>query len=291
LAFVGAEGRRVEDKPKPVERHSFQLEEVTGRNPDGSRRQDVIAKCHVGEAVLFMRGEKDIPSQDRVIGICRKNGGHQVGVLRGTAAARLARPDQYEFVDAKISGILPSPRLFSKKPRLDVTIEVLLYESGSVPKEVIENRRFEEMVFHYHPEKEQNAVLLAQVAGDIERLGHTNGDILSRHKKLDYLMRHYYSNKEGDPSGLTKAIIACQMQISLADEVKKLMSNGNSKAPLPPHSGYELLCVIREKQRQYEEVILLSEEAQRQGWEHDWAVRMERSKRKLKKREARDGLT
>jgi len=281
----------VEEKSKPVERHSFQLEDVTGKNPDGSRRQDVIAKCQVGEPVLFMRGEKNIPSQERVIGICRKNGGQQIGVIRGTAAARLARPESYEFVDARISGILEVPRLLGRRPHLNVSIEVLLYEAGSVPQHVVQERRFEGMVFHYRPEKEQNAVLLAQVGADLERLGHSNGDILGRHKKLDYLMRHYYSHKENDPSGLTKAIIACQMQISLANEVKALLGGGGKgKEPLPPHSGYELLCVIREKQRQYEDVILLAEEAQRQGWEHDWTVRIERCKRKLKKRETRDGI-
>jgi hypothetical protein len=279
----------VEDKSKPVERHSFQLEDVTGKNPDGTRRQEVISKCQVGEPVLFMRGEKNIPSQERVIGISRKNGGQQIGVIRGTAAARLARPEAYEFVDARISGILEVPRLFGRKPHLNVSIEVLLYEAGSVPAHVIQDRRFETMVFHYRPEKEQNAVLLAQVGADLERLGHSNGDILGRHNKLDYLMRQYYGRKESDPSGLTKAIIACQMQISLANDVKDLLG-GKGKPPLPAHSGYELLCVIREKQRQYEDVILLAEEAQRQGWEHDWTVRIERCKRKLKKRETRDGI-
>jgi hypothetical protein len=282
------EGCGVVAKPTPVERHSFQLEEVTGKNPDGSRRQDVIAKCHVGEAVLLMRGEKGVPSQERVIGVCRKNGGHQIGVIRGTLAARLARPSEYEFVDAIISGIAQVPKLFSRRPELHVSIEVLLYEAGSVPARALEERRFEGMVFHYRPEKEQNAILLQQVGEDLQRLGHVNGDIMARHKNLDKLMRHYYMRKEKDPSGLTKAIIAAQMQISLAEDVRRLFKEEHGKAPLPPHSGYELLCVIREKQRQYEDVIALAEEAQRQGWEHDWKVRIERCRRKLKKREDRE---
>lgn len=281
----------MEQKAKPVERHSFDLQEVTGRNPDGSKRQDVIAKCHVGEPVLLMRGEKNIPSQERAIGVCRKNGGHPIGVIRGTAAARLARPGEHEFVDAIISKIAQVPKLLSRKPRLEVSIEVLLYESGSVPTRIIEERRFEQMVFHYRPEKEQNAILLQQVAADMDRLGNTNGDLLARHQKLDRLLRHYYNNKEAEPNALTKAIIACQMQIGIAEEVKDRMRRDSPNSPFPPHAGFELLCVIREKQRQYEDVIVLAEEAKRQGWEHDWAVRIERCQRKLVKREARDQVT
>jgi hypothetical protein len=281
----------VEQKAKPVERHSFDLAEVTGRNADGSRRQDVIAKCHVGEPVVLTRGEKDVPSQERTIGVCRKNGGHQIGVIRGTAAARLARPKEHEFVDAIISKIAQVPKLLSRKPRLEVSIEVLLYESGSVPGRMVEERRFEQMVFHYRPEKEQNAILLQQVGADLERMGNTNGDLLQRHQKLDLLMRHYYARKESEPSALTKAIIAAQMQIGIAEEVRDRMLKESPASPLPPHAGYELLCVIREKQRQYEDVIVLAEEAKRQGWEHDWSARILRSQRKLAKREARENLT
>ncbi|MBI1320906.1 MAG: hypothetical protein GC168_18425 [Candidatus Hydrogenedens sp.] len=282
-----------EQKPRPVERHSFEVEDVTKRNSDGSHRQDVIARCEVGELILLTRGEKDVPSQDREIGVCRKKDGHQIGVLRGATAARLARPENYEFVDGIISGISQCPRLLSRKPRLMVSIEVLLYELGSVPERALGDRRFEKMVFHYRPDKEQNAVLMQMVAADLSTvIERQNGDApdhetLKKHYALDRLLRHYYTRKEDDPSGLTKAIIACQMQIALAPESKVAFAATAPKTPLPEHAGYELLCVVREKQRMYEEVIALAEEALSQGWEHNWKVRIERCKKKLEKRDAR----
>jgi len=283
----------LEQKPKPVERHSFEVEDVSKKNPDGSYRQDIISRCEVGERILLTKGEKDVPSQDREIGVCRKKDGHQIGVLRGATAARLARPQPYEFVDGIISGISQCPRLFSRKPRLMVSIEVLLYEQGSVPERAMGDRKFDKMVFHYRPDKEQNAVLMQMVAADLTTvIERQNGDApkdetLRKHYALDRLLRHYYTRKEEDPSGLTKAIIACQMQIGLAAAAKAVLSTANPNSGLPEHAGYELLCVIREKQRMYEEVIALAEEASAQGWEHNWKVRIERCKKKLEKRDAR----
>jgi len=283
----------LEPKPTPVERHSFDVEDTGKKNPDGTRRRDVIARCEVGEPVILTKGEKDVPSQEREIGVCRKKDGNQIGVLRGATAARLARPKPNEYVDATISGIGEVPRLFSRKPQLQVSIEVLLYERGSVPKHVLQDRKFESMVFHYRPDKEQNAVLLKKVAEDLNLVGKSaprgadEDPHVYQHRCLDRLLRYYYQNKEEDPSGLTKAIIACQMQIGMAPDVKQHMLNGSGKTALPNHSGYELLCIIREKQRMYEESMALAEEAQHQGWDHNWKVRIERCKRKLEKRDKR----
>ena len=283
----------IEKKPTPVERHKFEVADVTKKNPDGTRRQDVISQCAVGEPIILTKGEKDIPAQERVIGVCRKKDGNQIGTLKGAMAARLARPNPDEFVDAIISGIGEVPSLFSRKPKLNVSIEVLLFEYGSVPGRALQDRKFDKMVFHYRPDKEQNAQLLQQVASELsavmmeapdEEPLHRN---LQQHDALNKLLRHYYANKETDPSGLTKAIIACQMQIAIAPEVKKNMLNGSGKTALPPHSGFELLCIVREKQRMYEEAISLAEEAEKLGWQHNWKVRIERCKRKLEKRDKR----
>src|SRR5690606_30367135 len=135
-----------------------------------------------------------------------------------------------------------------------------LYELGSVPERALGDRKFDKMVFHYRPDKEQNAVLMQMVASDLATvIERQNGDAphnetLRKHYALDRLLRHYYTRKEEDPSGLTKAIIACQMQIALAAEGKAELADANPKSPLPEHGGYELLCVVREKQRMYEEV-------------------------------------
>jgi hypothetical protein len=52
---------------------------------------------------------------------------------------------------------------------------------------------------------------------------------------------------------------------------------------LGEHLGYKQLCIIREKQKNYSEVIRLATQAKEEGWIGDWDVRIERAKKKLDK--------
>ena len=51
--------------------------------------------------------------------------------------------------------------------------------------------------------------------------------------------------------------------------------------PLPGHVGYKQLCIIMEKQKNYEEVSRLSKIAKEQGWSGDWDRRIEKCKKKI----------
>ncbi|MEO1253650.1 MAG: hypothetical protein AAFY41_02015, partial [Bacteroidota bacterium] len=46
---------------------------------------------------------------------------------------------------------------------------------------------------------------------------------------------------------------------------------------LPRHIGYEQLCIIRHKQKKFDEVIALSKRAHNEGWNGEWHGRMKRA--------------
>ena len=49
------------------------------------------------------------------------------------------------------------------------------------------------------------------------------------------------------------------------------------------HIGYNRLCIIREKQGNWQEVIRLAEQAKSEGWVGDWDKRIEKARKKLGK--------
>jgi len=49
---------------------------------------------------------------------------------------------------------------------------------------------------------------------------------------------------------------------------------------LGEHTGYKQLCIIREKQGNWQEVIRLAEQAKSEGWVGDWDKRIEKAKKK-----------
>jgi hypothetical protein len=50
---------------------------------------------------------------------------------------------------------------------------------------------------------------------------------------------------------------------------------------LPEHTGFKRLCIIREKQGNYNEVIRLAIQAKEEGWMGNWDNRIEKAKKKL----------
>jgi hypothetical protein len=50
---------------------------------------------------------------------------------------------------------------------------------------------------------------------------------------------------------------------------------------LPEHAGFKRLCIIRENQGNYEEVIRLATQAKEEGWTGNWDNRIEKAKKKL----------
>jgi len=52
---------------------------------------------------------------------------------------------------------------------------------------------------------------------------------------------------------------------------------------LGEHPGYKQLCIIREKQGNWQEVVRFAEQAKSEGWAGDWDKRIEKAKKKLDK--------
>lgn len=50
---------------------------------------------------------------------------------------------------------------------------------------------------------------------------------------------------------------------------------------LGEHTGYKQLCIIRENEGNYTEVIRLAEQAKSEGWAGDWDKRIEKARKKL----------
>jgi hypothetical protein len=95
-------------------------------------------------------------------------------------------------------------------------------------------------------------------------------------------IRAYYPCRDSIPGALDLAIKACEDQICIAKQsARQFIKEGG----LPEHTGYKQLCIIREKQGNYNEVIRLSTEAKEAGWPGDWDKRIEKAKKKLEQGE------
>lgn len=102
--------------------------------------------------------------------------------------------------------------------------------------------------------------------------------IMDRHFLYQTKMEIYYRNRDVDDSALTSAIEACKQQIALATKAKQAFLK--EWGQLPSHAGYNQLCIIMEKQKNYDEVIRIASEAKMQGWTGDWDKRIEKCTKK-----------
>ncbi len=100
---------------------------------------------------------------------------------------------------------------------------------------------------------------------------------------LDYIetIRSHYSARNRNEGALAQAIAACEAQIALAPRAATAYKRLAPDSPLPVHTGFEQLAVIREKEKNYEAAIQLSKEAMRQGWTGEWQKRIERCEKRL----------
>ena len=109
------------------------------------------------------------------------------------------------------------------------------------------------------------------------------GQILDRHFVYQHMITVYYRDRNRDPSSLALAIKACENQIALGVRTGQAFLSEYPGELLPAHVGFKQLAIIREKQKDYQEAIRLSEEALRQGWSGDWDKRIARCKRRMEK--------
>ena len=113
-----------------------------------------------------------------------------------------------------------------------------------------------------------------------EELISKNSKILDLHFLYYSKILTYYRNRDNDNFALPKAIEACEQQISISVEAKRSFIK-NIGEQLPIHTGYKQLCIIMEKQKNYEEVIRLSKIAKKQGWNGDWDKRILKCEKRI----------
>lgn len=116
-----------------------------------------------------------------------------------------------------------------------------------------------------------------------EEIGVTADDILDLHFAYAEKMAIYYRNKNNDPESLDVAIKAARDQIALATQAAKAFKEEYGDETLPSHAGYDQLHIILEKQGQYDEAIVLCEQAKYQGWNGRWDTIIESIKTKRDK--------
>jgi hypothetical protein len=130
--------------------------------------------------------------------------------------------------------------------------------------------------------KPEYAKISSKIIKHIESKSTAKGSVMDRHFFLSTKIQNLYRNRDTDASALPATIEACKELISIAPSAKRAFLREYPESPLPSHVGYNQLCIILEKQKNYEEVIHLAKQAEGQGWMGDWDKRIERCIKKQK---------
>jgi len=115
-----------------------------------------------------------------------------------------------------------------------------------------------------------------------EELINEQSNILNIHFLFQSKIEIYYRNRDNDANALKEAITACKQQIEIAPKAMIAFRKEYGDTSLPRHRGFEQLAIIKEKQKDFEAAIDISEKAKVQGWAGDWQKRIERCKRKIR---------
>ena len=131
--------------------------------------------------------------------------------------------------------------------------------------------------------KPEDYTLSKKILKYAERFISETKDILCTHFYYQNCIQIHYKNRDKEINALSEAIEACKKQISISEESKKAFQREFRKKPLPIHVGYKQLAIILDKQKKYDELIQLCEQAKEQGWNENWDKRIEKAKNKLNK--------
>ncbi len=130
----------------------------------------------------------------------------------------------------------------------------------------------------YRPDLEQSDKLIKKVEKDLEEMDVEN--VLDCFYALEELISEYIEDDIKDNEMRTALlVIASKKQIDLSKEVREHLQQTMPGIPLPAHLGYDTLSDIRERQGQYEECIVLCQQAIEEGWSGDWQNRMNRCRK------------
>ena len=105
---------------------------------------------------------------------------------------------------------------------------------------------------------------------------------LEKHYHYSDQIRPLYARRGENEAYLDMAIEACKKAISIsASVIEELKVKNYEASRMPLHLGYQQLCIILDKQGNYEEIISLAEKAKAEGWNGDWDKRIEKARKKL----------
>ena len=115
-----------------------------------------------------------------------------------------------------------------------------------------------------------------------EELAKRAGDVLDLHFVYVGVIKTFYADRDKDPEALDSAIVACEEQIALAPKAVEALKREYQGEPLPAHTGYTQLAIIREKQKKFAAAVSVARLALEQGWAGDWEHRIARNEKRLK---------
>lgn len=110
--------------------------------------------------------------------------------------------------------------------------------------------------------------------------GVATGNTLDLHFVYMQMIKVYYRNRDTQRTSFNIAVNACEKQIAVAHNAAAEFRREYPNQPLPAHTGFEQLAIIREKQKAFDKAIRLATAAKEMGWAGDWDKRIERCERK-----------
>lgn len=128
--------------------------------------------------------------------------------------------------------------------------------------------------------KVSERVIARKIIDKAESLKPDESNILDQHFLFSEKIKIYYKDRV-NPEFLNKAISACHQQIEIAPLAANKFKSKYGGSQLPSHNGFEQLAIILEKQKNYQEVIDLCTQANKQGWAGNWEARIERCGKKI----------
>jgi hypothetical protein len=106
--------------------------------------------------------------------------------------------------------------------------------------------------------------------------------ILDTHFLYGCLIEHYYKKRNIDLRFYELAKQYCLKQIAISKNAKEAFLSDSAFSTLPRHKGYEQLAIILEKEKDYNNAMLICLEAKKAGWNTDWDKRILTLEKKMK---------
>lgn len=129
---------------------------------------------------------------------------------------------------------------------------------------------------------QENRPIAYKILEKAEKLIDSNTQILDIHFFYEEKINIFYKDRDLIAGNLDEAIRACEQQISCSKKAAQGFKDEYKGKVCPGHRGFNQLAIVRERQKKFEQVIMLCEQALSEGWTGDWEHRVNRCKKKMK---------